>query len=106
MVIFSYNADVEIGSRKTYENFIDDVKIWISRTKYVKTMILIKVEKNWRYYFSIRKIEYAEFGDLEFSKTQRSETSMVILVYWSNSFGPRQIDSLIWMSKMAVFCEI
>ena len=31
---------------------------------------------------------------------------MIILVYSSDSFGPRQIASLTWISKMAVFREV
>ena len=101
-----YTAVVEIGFAETYKELIDDVKLWIEGNRDMRTVILIKVEENPRYYSPTSKLEDDEVKDLGFPDARDLDTSMVILKDPNNSFGPLQINNLVWVGKMGVFLEI
>ena len=83
-----YTAVVEIGFTETYEELINDVKLWIEGNKNMRTVILIKVEENPRYYSPTSKLEDDEVKDLGFPDSGGLDTSMVSLKDPNNSFGP------------------
>ena len=101
-----YTAVVEVGFAETYEELIDDVKLWIEGNTDMRTVILIKVEENPRYYSPIGKLEDGEIKDLGFPDPRNLDTSMVIPKDSNDSFGPLQINNLVWVGKMSVFLEI
>ena len=100
-----YTAVVEIGFTETYEELIDDIKLWIEGNRDIRTVILIKVEENPQYHSLTSKLE-DEVEDLGFPDPSDLDTSMVILKDPNNSFGPLQINNLVWVDKMDVFLEI
>ena len=101
-----YTAVVEIGFAETYEELIDDAKLWIEGNKDIRTVILIKVEENPRYYSPTSKLEDNEVEDLGFPDPTDLDTSLVIPKDPNDSFGPLQINNLGWVNKMSVFLEI
>ena len=101
-----YTAVVEIGFTETYEELIDDVKLWIEGNRDIRTVILIKVEENPRYYSPTSKLEDDEVKDLGFPDPGGLDTSIVSLKDPNNSFGPLQINNLVWVGEMGVFLEI
>ena len=101
-----YTAVVEIGFAETYEELIDDAKLWIEGNRDIRTVILIKVEENPRYHSPTSKLEDDEVEDLGFPDFKDLDTSMVISKDPNDSFGPLQINNLIWVNKMSVFLEI
>lgn len=101
-----YTAVVEIGFSETYEELLDDVKIWIEGNRDVRTVILIKVEENPRYHSPVLKLEDDEVDAFGFPHPRELKTSMVVLKDPNNSFGPLQINNLVWVNKMSVFLEI
>ena len=101
-----YTAVVEIGFAETYKELIDDVKLWIEGNRDIRTVILIKVEENPRYYSPTSKLEDDEVKDLGFPDPTDLDTSMVILKDPNDSFGPLQINNLVWVGKMGAFLEI
>ena len=100
-----YTAVVEIGFAETYKELIDDVKLWIEGNTDVRTVILIKVEENPRYYSPTSKLEDDEVKDLGFPDPRDLKTSMVVKDP-NDSFGPLQINNLVWVGKIGVFLEI
>ena len=101
-----YTAVVEIGFGETYEELIDDVKLWIEGNKDIRTVILIKVEENPQYHSPTSKLEDDEVKDLRFPDPKDLKTSIVIPQDPNDSFGPLQINNLVWVNKMGVFLEI
>lgn len=101
-----YTAVVEIGFAETHEELIDDVKLWIEGNRDMRTVILIKVEENPRYYSPTSKLEDDEVKDLGFPDLKDLDTSIVIPKDPNDRFGPLQINNLVWVSKMSVFLEI
>lgn len=101
-----YTAVAEIGFTETYEELIDDTKLWIEGNKDLRTVILVKVEENPRYQSPTSKMEDHEVEDLGFPGPDDLDTSMVIPKDPNDSFGPLQINNLIWVNKMGVFLEI
>ncbi|KAK3168982.1 hypothetical protein OEA41_005430 [Lepraria neglecta] len=101
-----YTAVVEIGVTETYKELIDDVKLWIEGNKDMRTVILIKVEENPPYSSPARKLEDNEVKDLGFPDYRCLRTTMVSLKDPNNSFGPLQINNLVWVGEMGVFLEI
>ncbi|KAK3169439.1 hypothetical protein OEA41_008822 [Lepraria neglecta] len=101
-----YTAVVEIGFTETYQELIDDVKLWIEGNRDMRTVILIKVEENPRYSSPASKLEDDEVKDLGFPDHKDLDTSMVSLKDPNNSFGPLQINNLVWVGEMGVFLEI
>ncbi len=102
-----YTAVVEIGFAETYEELIDDVKLWIEGNRNIRTVILIKVEENPRYRSPISKLKDDKIEqDLEFPDLKDLDTSIVIPKDPNDNFGPLQINNLIWVNKMSVFLEI
>ena len=69
-------------------------------------MILIKVKENPRYHSSMSKIEDDKAQNLGFPDLKDLNTSMIIPKDSNDSFGPLQINNLIWVNKMGVFLEI
>ena len=101
-----YTAVVEIGFTETYEELIDDIKLWLEGNRDIRTVILIKVEENPQYYSPTRKMEDDEVKDLGFPDFSELDTSMVTLKDPNDSFGPLQINNLVWVGKTDVFLEI
>lgn len=101
-----YTAVVEIGFTETYEELIDDVKLWIEGNRNMRTVILIKVEENPRYSSPTSKLEDDEVKDLGFPDPRDLRTSIVTQKDPNDSFGPLQINNLVWVGKMGVFLEI
>ena len=100
-----YTAVVEIGFTETYEDLVDDIKLWIEGNRDMRTVILIKVEEDPRYYSPTSKMEDAKVKDLGFPDPSNLKISMVIKDP-NDSFGPLQINNLVWVGKMVVFLEI
>ena len=101
-----YTAVVEVGFAETYKELINDVKLWIEGNRDIRTVILIKVEENPPYSSPARKLEDDEVKDLGFPDHKDLRTSMVSLKDPNNSFGPLQINNLVWVGEMGVFLEI
>ena len=101
-----YTAVVEIGFTETYEELIDDAKLWIEGNRDIRTVILIKVEETPQYYSPTSKLEDDEVEELGFPDFKDLKTSMVIPKNPNGSFGPLQINNLVWVNKMGVFLEI
>ena len=101
-----YTAVVEIGLTETYKELIDDVKLWIEGNRDIRTVILIKVEENPHYSSPTSKLEDNEVKDLGFPDYRDLRTSMVSLKDPNKSFGPLQINNLVWVGEMGVFLEI
>jgi len=101
-----YTAVVEIGFAETYEELIEDVKLWIGGNMDMRTVVLIKVEENPRYCSPTSKLEDDEVKDLGFPDLKDLNASMVVLTDPNDSFGPLQINNLVWVGKMSVFLEI
>ena len=102
----SYTAVVEIGFAETYEELIDDAKLWTEGNTDIRTVILIKVEENPRYHSPTSKLEDDEVENLGFPDPKDLDTSIVIPKDPNDSFGPLQINNLVWVNKMGVFLEI
>lgn len=88
-----YTAVVEIGFTETYEELIDDAKLWIEGNRDIRTVILIKVEENPQYYPPTSKLEDDEVEDLGFPDPKDLDTSRVIPKNPNDSFGPLQINN-------------
>ena len=101
-----YTAVVEIGFAETYKELIDDAKLWIEGNRDIRTVILLKVEENPRYHSPTSKLEDNEVEDLGFPDPKDLDTSIVIPKDPNDSFGPLQINNLVWVNKMSVFLEI
>ncbi len=101
-----YTAVVEVGFAETYEELMEDVKLWLEGNRDMMTVILIKVEENPRYSSPTSKLEDDEVKDLGFPDHRDLDTSMVILKDPNDSFGPLEIGNLVWVGKMVVFLEI
>ena len=101
-----YTAVVEIGFAETYEELIDDATLWIEGNRDIRTVILIKVEEHPQYRSPTSKLEDDEVEDLGFPDPDDLDTSMVIAQDPNDSYGPLQINSLVWVNKMGVFLEI
>ena len=101
-----YTAVVEIGFSETYEELVDDIKMWIEGNRDIRTVFLIKVEENPRYRSPTSNLEDNEVEDLGFPDRKDLKTSMVTPKYPNTSFGPLQINNLDWINKISVFFEI
>ena len=101
-----YTAVVEIGFAETYEELIDDAKLWIEGNRDIRTLILIKVEENPQYRSPTSNLENNEVKDLGLTDHKDIDTSMVIPKDPTDSCGPLQINDLVWVGKTRVFLEI
>ena len=101
-----YTAVVEIGFAETYEELIDDARLYIEGNRDIRTVILIKVEEYPQYHSPTSKLEDDEVEDLRFPDPKDLDTSMVISKDPNNSYGPLQINNLVWVNRMGVFLEI
>lgn len=102
----SYTAVVEVGLSETYEELMEDVKMWIEGTHDLRTVILIKVEEDPRYQSPTSKLDDDEIMALVFPHHRDLDPSMVVLEDPNDSFGPLQLNDLTWVGKMCIFLEI
>lgn len=98
-----HTAVVEIGFAETYEELVEDAKLWIEGTGDVKTVILIKVEESPCYRCPTGMLEDGEIRGLGFPRPIGVDTSMVSRQDAKDSFGPLQINNLVWVNKISVF---
>ena len=101
-----YTAVVEIGLTETYEELVDDAKLWIEGNRDIRTVILIKVEEIPRYHSPVSKLEDDEVEDLGFPDPEGLRTTLITPKDPNDSFGPLQMNNLVWVNKMSVFLEI
>jgi hypothetical protein len=101
-----YTVVVEIGFAETYEELVDDAKLWIEGNRDIRTVILIKVDEYPQYQSPTSNLEDDEVEDLEFPDPKDLDTSMVTSKDPNDSYGPLQINNLVWVNKMGVFLEI
>ncbi len=102
----SYTAVVEIGLSETYEELVEDVKLWIEGNHDIRTAILINVEEDPRYLSSINKLEDDQIMALGSPHHRDLDPSMVVFEDPNDSFGPLQLNDLTWVGKMSIFLEI
>lgn len=101
-----YTAVVEIGFTETYEELVEDIKLWIEGNMNMRTVILIRVEENPRYRSPTSKLEDDEVKELRFLNLRDLNPSMAVLTDPNDSFGPLQIHNLVWVGEMSVFLEV
>lgn len=102
----SYSAVVEVGMSETYEELIEDVKMWIEGNHDIRTAILIKVEEDPRYLSPTSKLDDDQIVALDFPYYRDLNPSMVVLEDPHDTFGPLQLNGLIWVGKTSVFLEV
>ena len=101
-----YTAAVEIGFAQTYEQLVEDAKLWIEGNHDIKTVILIKVEEDPQYLSPISRLEDDQIRELDFPDFRDLRQSMVVPQDLNDSFGPLQLNGLDWVGKMSVFLEV
>ena len=69
-------------------------------------MVLIKVEETPQYHSPISKLEDDDVKDLRVHNPRGLGASMVVPEDPNDSFGPLQINNLVWVCKMSVWLEI
>ncbi|MCJ1399646.1 hypothetical protein MMC11_002848 [Xylographa trunciseda] len=99
-------AAVEIGFAETYEELVEDTKLWIEGNHDIRTVILIKVEEDPRYSSPASRLEDDQIRELDFPDFRDLRHSMVVPQDPNDSFGPLQLNGLIWVGKMSIFLEI
>ena len=101
-----YTAAVEIGFTETYEELIEDMKLWIDGTKDLRTVIIVKVEEDPRYRSPTSQMKDDEVKDLGFPAMRDLDVTMVSLEDPNDRFGPLRLNNLIWVGKMSGWLEI
>ena len=102
----SDTAVVEVGLSETYEELIEDVKLWIEGNSDIRTAFLIKIEEDPRYRSPTSKLENDQIVALGFPHHRDLDPCMVALEDPTDSFGPLQLNGLTWVGKMSIFLEI
>lgn len=101
-----YTCAVEIGFSETYEELVEDARLWIEGQHDVKTVILIKVVEDPPYCSSIHKLRDGEFRRFGFPHPSDLDTSMVVLEDQADRFDKLKIRGLTWVGKTYAFLEI
>lgn len=101
-----YTCAVEIGFAETYEELVEDARLWIEGRHDIKTVVLIKVEEDPLYRSPIHKLQDDEIEALDLPHFPDLDTSMVVLEDRADGFGPLQIRNLTWVGRMSAFLEI
>lgn len=101
-----YTCAIEIGFSETYEELVEDARLWIEGQHDVKTVILIKVVEDPPYRSPIHTLREDEIKGLGFLRFRELDTSLVVLEDQADRFGKLQIRNLTWVGKMYAFLEI
>lgn len=101
-----YTCAIEIGFFETYEELVEDARLWIEGQHDVKTVILIKVVEDPLYRSPIHTLREDEIKRLDFSRLRELNISMVVLEDQADKFGKLQLRNLTWVGKMYAFLEI
>ena len=101
-----YTCAVEIGLSETYEDLVEDAKLWIEGQHDVKTVILIKVVEDPPYRSPIGKLQDDEVRGFGFPHFLDLDTSMVVFEDQADRFGKLKIRGLTWVGRMYAFLEI
>lgn len=101
-----YTCAVEIGFSESYEELVEDARLWIEGQRDVKTVILIKVLEEPPYRSPASTLRKDEIRGLGFPHPLDLDTSLVVLEDQADRFGRLQICGLTWVDKMSAFLEI
>lgn len=85
---------------ETYEELIQDARLWIEGNHDIRTAILIKVEEDPGYLSLTSKLEDDQIMRLGFPHHRDLDPSMVILKDPNDIFDPLQLN---WVGKCAYF---
>ncbi|MCJ1352088.1 MAG: hypothetical protein MMC33_002072 [Icmadophila ericetorum] len=102
-VLFKYKGQ---DQKVLYTAVVEDAKLWIEGNTDLRTVILIKVEEIPEYKSPTSEMEDEEVKNLGFPDQRDLDTSIVSLEDPNDSFGPLQINALVWVGKVSVFLEI
>lgn len=99
-------AVVEIGFSETYDQLVEDAKQWIEGITDIRIVFLVKVEEKSPYKSPIRDLENdEELEDRRFPNFEDVRASMIVPETSNRSFGPLQINGLVWVDEMKMFLE-
>ena len=102
-MLFKYKGQ---DQKVLYTAVVEDAKLWIEGNTDLRTVILIKVEEIPEYKSPTSEMEDEEVKNLGFPDQRDLDTSIVSLEDPNDSFGPLQINALVWVGKVSVFLEI
>lgn len=101
-----FTCAIEIGFAESYQELVEDARLWIEGRHDVKTVILIKVVEDPPYRSPLRTLREDEIKGLGFPHIQELKTTQVVLEDQADRFGKLQIRGLTWVGKMYAFLEI
>ena len=103
---FIFLCVVEIGFSETYEELVEDIKIWIEGTNEVQTVVLIKLEEIPSYICPTQALQEEEIDALGSIYLSDLQPNMVTLDDKADIFGPLRLCNLTWVGRMRAFLEI
>jgi len=93
---------VEVGFLETYEELVQDAKLWFGGNETVLLVMLVKLEEDPCYWCSIRDLTEREFAELEFPPRNEIEDQPFTI---SGPYGPAEYKGFKWVGKIAGIFE-
>jgi hypothetical protein len=95
---------LEVGFSETYDDLVQDAKMWLEGRRDVSMFILVKFKETPNYRCPVRDLDGEDFEQLGFPKATELRTSNFSLV---GDYGPAMYKGLVWVGQIsAAFMEI
>ena len=92
----------EVAFLETYEELVQNAKLWLEGNKTVSLVMLVKLEEDPCYRRPIQDLTESEFGELEFPPWDEIRNQPFAL---SGPYGPAEYKGFKWVGKVSGFFE-
>ena len=92
----------EVGFSETYEELVQDAKLWLEGKKTVSLVMLVKLKEDPCYQCPMRNLTESEFAALGFPPMNEIEDQPFTL---SGPYGPAVYKGFEWVGKISGFLE-
>ena len=92
----------EVGFSETYEELVQNAKLWLGGSKTVSLVMLVKLQEDQCYRCPIRNLTESEFAELELPPRNEIEDQPCTI---SGPYGPVEYKGFKWVGKISGFLE-
>ena len=92
----------EVAFLETYEELVQNAKLWLEGNETVSLVMLVKLEEDPCYRCPMQNLTESEFGKLEFPPWDEIEDQPFTL---SGPYGPAVYKGFVWVGKISGFFE-
>ena len=94
---------LEVGLSESYEKLCDDAQLWLTGTKTIDIVMVIKLNEEPSYHTPIKDLSDDEYHQLQFPPQDSIDEELFLV---DEDYGPATYKEFIWVGRITGFLEI